>query len=250
MLLGVLFFLVQQTVLQQTLPGSPDDLARGKKLFESQCALCHGQTGLGGRGPNLAQSVLRRVGAADDKALIKLIQDGIPGSEMGGAWQMSDREVTQVAAYVRALGKIPAESLSGDPGRGQKIYRREGCVNCHVASGAGTGFGPELTEVGAKRSAEYLRDHLADPAKSLPDGFMMLRVVARNGKNITGVRVNEDSFTVQMQDSSGHSYSFRKRDLTSFTKLPGKSPMPSYGSLPAAERDDLIAYLASLRGKP
>src|SRR6266404_1217270 len=142
MLLGVLLL-----VLQQTLPDSPDDLARGKKLFESQCALCHGQTGLGGRGPNLARPVLRRVGAADDKALIKLIQYGIPGSEMGGAWQMSDREVTQVAAYVRALGKIPAESLSGDPGRGQMIYRREGCANCHVASGAGAGFGPELTDV-------------------------------------------------------------------------------------------------------
>jgi len=28
-------------------------VAVGRKIFESQCALCHGQNGGGGRGPNL-----------------------------------------------------------------------------------------------------------------------------------------------------------------------------------------------------
>src|SRR2546422_103580 len=100
-------------LLQQT----PEDLARGKKLFEGQCALCHGQTAEGGRGPSLARPTLRR--AADNDALVALIKNGVPGSEMEGAWQMTDREVRQVAAYVRSLGTMPQEKLPGDAARGQ-----------------------------------------------------------------------------------------------------------------------------------
>ena len=70
-------------------------LGKGKKLFEGQCALCHGQTAEGGRGPSLARPTLRR--APDNEALIKVIQNGVPGSEMEGAWQMTDREVRYAA---------------------------------------------------------------------------------------------------------------------------------------------------------
>jgi mono/diheme cytochrome c family protein len=40
------------------------DAAVGRKIFESQCALCHGQTGGGGRGPALNRPKLDR--APDD----------------------------------------------------------------------------------------------------------------------------------------------------------------------------------------
>jgi cytochrome c oxidase cbb3-type subunit 3 len=218
----------------------------GKRLFEGQCALCHGQTAQGGRGPNLAQPRLRR--APDDAAMFKLIQNGIPGTEMDGAWQMTDREIADVVAYVRSLGRLPRELLPGDAARGQTLYSKQGCASCHVVSGAGTGFGPELTEVGAKRSAANLREHLTDPGKSPPEGFMMVRAVMRDGRKLSGIRLNEDSFTVQIRDASGALHSLRKRDLTEYKKLPGESPMPSFRTRSAAELDDLVAYLASLRG--
>ncbi len=64
------------------------------------------------------------------------------------------------------------------------------------------------------------------------------------------MRVNEDTFTIQLRDASGRFYSFRKSDLTNLKKQPNVSLMPSYDSkLTPAELDDLIAYLASLRGE-
>src|SRR5262249_28718762 len=66
--------------LAAALAYAQDDLARGKKLYEGFCSLCHGQTGTGGKGPNLAQPILPR--AADDKALVEVIQQGIRGTEM------------------------------------------------------------------------------------------------------------------------------------------------------------------------
>ena len=36
------------------------EVARGRTLFEAQCAYCHGADGDGGRGANLARAALRR----------------------------------------------------------------------------------------------------------------------------------------------------------------------------------------------
>src|SRR5260370_512649 len=73
------------------------DLGAGRKIFESQCTLCHGQTGGGGRGPALNRPKLNK--APDDEALRRVISDGIE-PEMPGAWQLHPREVVSVAAYV------------------------------------------------------------------------------------------------------------------------------------------------------
>ncbi len=70
-----------------------------------------------------------------------------------------------------------------------------------------------------------------------------------DGARITGARVNEDTFTIQIRDYSGLLHSFRKSDLRELHKDWGKSPMPSYrDSLSGEELQNLVAFLASLRG--
>jgi cytochrome c1 len=105
-----------------------------------------------------------------------------------------------------------------------------------------------LTEIGARRSAAYLREALIDPAASAPEGFLIASVITRAGRNIRGVRVNEDSFTIQLRDDEDRFHSFRKNELRGLKKEFGVSTMPGYKTLAAAELDDLVAYLASLGG--
>lgn len=224
-----------------------DDLARGKRLYGGHCAPCHGQTAEGGRGPNLAQPKLRR--AATNQALFKVIQSGVPGSEMDGAWQMTDREIWQVAAYIRSLGSAVVERLPGDGERGKQLYASSGCAACHIVSGAGTGQGPDLSEIGARRSPAYLRESLVNPGKTAPEGFLMVHVVPRDGREVRGTRLNEDSFTLQIRGLDGNIHSLRKESLKQVKKLFGESPMPSYrDNFTPAQLDDLVAYLAGLRG--
>ncbi len=223
------------------------DAPAGRKIFESQCALCHGQAGGGGRGPALNRPQLDR--APDDAALRKVISDGLE-PEMPAAWQLTPREVENVAAYVRSLGSAPQEKLPGDPARGARVYEVRGCAGCHMVAGQGAGFGPELTAIGARRNAAWLRQTVLDPAASLPRGFAWMAATTAAGESVRGIRVNEDAFTIQMKDARGRFYSFRKADLRELRKLNGETPMPAYrGRLTDSELDDLVAYLARLRGK-
>ena len=225
---------------------TPDGLAQGERLFGSQCAYCHGPRGDGGRGANLAVPRLRH--AADDAALVQAISRGIPGTGMPGS-ALSARQARQVAAFVRTLGRVETEALSGDAARGRWVFEGKGaCGRCHTIAGRGGGLGPDLTDAGARSSPQYLREALLDPEKEVPGGFLQVRVVTGDGRRITGVRVNEDTFSLQLRDLSDQVHSFWKRELTEIHKDQGKSPMPAYRSLLApAEVEDLVAYLVSLQ---
>jgi putative heme-binding domain-containing protein len=229
------------------LPAGHADLARGQKLFQIHCARCHGAKGEGSRGPALARPKLPR--APDDAALLKVIEDGIRGTEMPGAGAMSEREMRQAAAYVRSLGKLPVKPVPGDAARGAEIYRGKGnCAACHSINGEGGVAGPDLSTIGASRSPSHLRESLLDPQAAVPEDYLLMTVVPKNGPSVTGLRVNEDSFSIQVRDSSGRSYSFWKSDVANIDKQRGKSPMPSYKEqLPDPELTDLVAYLASLK---
>ena len=228
------------------LPNSRADLARGEKLFEHHCALCHGLKGEGGRGPLLTKAKLPR--APDDATLLKVIENGIRGTEMPGADAMSERERLLTAGYVRSLGKVSLKPVPGDPARGAEIYRKGNCAACHSIRGEGGISAPELTAIGARRSAAYLRESIVAPEAAVPEGYLLVTVAAKNGQSVTGVRVNEDSFSIQLRDDAGRSYSFWKNEIAQIEKQTGKSPMPSYkGRLAEDELTDLVAYLASLK---
>lgn len=227
---------------------TPEDLAKGKRLFAGHCAPCHGPDGNGGHAANLAQPKLAR--APDDDSLFRVIKSGIEGTEMPAAWQMIDREIWLTAAWVKKLGQLPAEKIPGDAARGKTLYATKGnCQSCHTIRGVGGKFGPELSEIGLKRNAAYLKRSLLEPEAEVPDGFRYLKVVTRDGKSYVGVRLNEDTFSLLMMDASERVRAFWKHELKQIEGMKNPSPMPSYrGVLTAEEVDDIVAYLVSLRG--
>jgi cytochrome c oxidase cbb3-type subunit III len=233
---------------------------RGRSLFESQCARCHGITGGGAMGPSLRRPVLDR--APDDSAFALLLTSGIYERGMPPAWQLNPGEIGDVIAYVRSLGRTVGGKIVGDSARGRAVFAgKGGCPTCHVVSGVGGAFGPDLTIVGAARGPEYLRESLINPGAALPIGpqtsyvaaqfarYLPVHAVTADGHGVTGVRVNEDRFTIQVRSQSGVLYSLDKLTLRSLDKQFGRSLMPAYSNvLEPAEIDDVVAYLASLRG--
>jgi metallo-beta-lactamase class B len=236
---------------------SAGDIEGGKQLFNGMCVECHGAGGAGGDAPSLNRA--RLMHAPTDAALISILTNGIPNTNMPRIRRFTDTEMTQLVAYVRSLGRVAEAKVPGDAKRGADIYKNLGCAGCHIINGQGGNLGPDLSDIGFLRGAAYLKESVVDPAAALPKGVMQipsrgyaeylpLRIVTKKGDEVRGIRVNEDSFTIQVRDQAGKFYSLRKADLELLEKQMGKSLMPSFATrLAAPELDNLVAYLASLR---
>jgi ubiquinol-cytochrome c reductase cytochrome b subunit len=74
----------------------------------------------------------------------------------------------------RAGAVIPKEAatLAPELAKGREVYEAQGCSACHVLRGTGTAAGPDLTRVGGKRDAEWLKRFLKDPAAVRPGSSM------------------------------------------------------------------------------
>ena len=105
-----------------------------------------------------------------------------------------------------------------------------------------------------------LERSLTDPGSNLPldtslqersayPAYLVYRVVQKDGKVVEGMRIDEDSFTIQLRESGGRMRSIQKFGVQKIEPEPGKSFMPSYKEkLSATQINDLVAYLSSLGG--
>jgi putative heme-binding domain-containing protein len=236
----------------------PADVEQGKQTFEQRCSTCHGLDGGGAMGPNI-QGIPMRIGAP---VVALTIKNGMSGGMPAFAGQLTDAQIQQVILYLLTLTRKDSGTVTGDAAKGKEVYDASGCASCHILDGQGGDSGPELTKVGALRGPGYLKTTLLYPGSDLPQArvfletgglldYMFVHIVTNQGKTYEGTRVVEDSFHIVIRDAPGEFHSFQKSDLREFKKEPGKSVMPSFkDKLSGAQIDDLVAYLASLKGAP
>ena len=164
---------------------------------------------------------------------------------------MTQREIWQLVAHVRTLGRAGEGSVRGDVQKGAALVKgKGGCIQCHVLDGQGGHMGPPLTDIGTRRSPAYLRAKLIDPASDLTSEFSTVKVTTREGKTLNGVRMNEDTYSIQLRDNNLGLHSFWKQDLANVT-VERRTTMPSYAKrMTDQELNDIVAFLASTGGRP
>ena len=224
---------------------SEADVAEGAILYEDHCLSCHGVDGGGGKGPDLRRPTYHRAG--DDEALLDLIRVGILEAGMPRGWMMNTLERRQLGGYLRSIGRKAAVELPGDAERGRAVYERQGCSSCHIIQGKGGSLGPVLSEVGLRRGARHLRESILNPGADLPANTAFIEAISANGDETRGLLVNEDVFSLQVRDASNRFHSLDKRQLRELRRPEDQSLMLAY-DIEAAGLDDLVSYLAGLRG--
>ncbi|HEY6343846.1 MAG TPA: c-type cytochrome [Bryobacteraceae bacterium] len=220
------------------------DVENGSRLYRSNCFACHGPDGDGIPGVDFRRGQFKRASSDDD--LLRVIATGVPGTAMPPT-AVNDSARLALVAYLRSMHQ--SATGSGDAQRGRALFEgKGGCVACHRVNGNGSRLGPDLSEVGTIRSAEYLERKILAPAESILPEQRFVRVTTRQGTVITGRRLNEDTHTIQLIDQEERLRSFLKADLREYTLLT-TTTMPAYrDKFSAAELADLVTYLLSLKG--
>jgi putative heme-binding domain-containing protein len=227
----------------QTPANSPD----AAPLFSKNCAYCHGSRGQGGRGADLTTGIYTHGGS--DADLFKTIRNGIPGAMPPVA--ITDTDVWKLVAFVRKLGSAGiGEKAVGDAGAGKAIFEGKGnCSTCHSIGLIGGTVGPDLADVGRRRNLAYLTESLVSPEADVPIRYRAVEVVLKNGRTVSGIRLNEDDISIQLRDTNDNLRSFNKDNIQDI-RHDKPALMPPYGAiLSAKELNDVVAYLSSLRGE-
>ena len=150
-----------------------NDVEEGGKLFESNCATCHGMGASGSQsGPSLVG-----VGAA---AVDFQVGTGRMPMQMNGPQaykkpaQFNEEQTRQLAAYVASLGPGPAIPEAGvlddkgDSAKGGELFRTN-CAMCHNAAAAGGAltrgkFAPALANV----SGQHIYEAMVTGPQNMP----------------------------------------------------------------------------------
>lgn len=180
-----------------------ESIKSGTHLFAQYCIQCHGPLGEGCIGPALNRAAWRPTleggeknanfdeGAHDfmKRTIVRGRNSNQPGIQMP-AWSISengplnDQQIEDIIAFVQygdwsrvlqeaasatELGaELPSYSVGVDKAAQVKTTMlQKGCLNCHTLGKGGGKVAADLTDVGSRRTADWLKRWIKDP-KAMP----------------------------------------------------------------------------------
>jgi cytochrome c oxidase cbb3-type subunit 3 len=242
--------------------GNAKAIDEGRETFNETCTSCHGPDGAAGEmGPALGAPA-RRYAQATDAQIFEAIKNGIPGTQMPASRAvLSDEAIWKVAAYIRGLrGTAIDAPAPGDAALGEQVFAGKGeCTNCHVVKGKGGLVGPDLTNLAGTRKTTSIVDALTKPLhRVFGDGgaipkilipnttYQPVRVTAADGKTITGVLKNEDSYSLQVMGTDNQLHMFDRAKVKIVYEAKSLMPTDYDKRLTPDEFKNLLAYLTRL----
>jgi putative heme-binding domain-containing protein len=151
----------------------------------------------------------------------------------------------QAASRQAAASAQPA-TPAGDASRGKALVESSGCLDCHRINDRGSRLGPDLTDIGARRTPNLLEKAIVAPDEEVLPENRFVSLVTREGVTVTGRLLNQDAISVQLITPKEELKSYLRANLREYT-IVDKGLMPSaQGKLTDPQVADIVAYLLSL----
>jgi cytochrome c oxidase cbb3-type subunit III len=258
---------------QQRHFADPALVARGKGLYQSTCAACHGIDLRGGQqgGPNL----LRSQTVLSDKAgelIAPIVQGGRPNPPAGAppmpAFPLPPDDIKALAEYIHSVlgqagaqgrppeGELvpPEKILLGDAAAGRTYFAAR-CGSCHSVTGDLQGIASRVPDPralqdlwvsGSGGRGRGGRGRGADPAQAQP---IMVTVTPSSGPRVEGRLVRIDDFIVTLIQEDGTRRTFARNGDQ--PKVDVRDPADAHRKLvpELADKDmhNVTAYLWTLK---
>lgn len=232
-----------QDEFRNPLNGQAAAIEDGRKVYLKSCSGCHGPTGEGGRGPNLATG--RQIRRATDRQLFASLKNGVAGTDMPPT-PVGEDELWQLVAFVRSLSSPAYEvPVPGDEQAGAGVFGSKGeCSRCHMIAGRGGYLGPDLTNVGMLRSLNQIREAVQKPSERWTEGYQAVTAHLKSGRKIEGVLRDRTNYALTILDATGQLHLLKQNEVTDY-RLSTRSLMPeTRGRLSAEEIRDVIRFLS------
>jgi len=156
---------------------------------------------------------------------------------------------------VKRLGSViqPQQilALTGDAGRGKKVFFENAavsCKNCHRIGTEGKQIGPELSAIGKKYSRGQLLESILEPSKLIDPKYVTYLAELEDGRLVTGLLLKKDDNEVVLKDAQDKEIRVPAKEIERIVPLT-QSLMPDLllRDMTAEQVADLLAYLSSLK---
>jgi len=241
--------------------GSKEDpvaVERGRKVFGTYCAGCHGVAGKGGPGaPDLVRSLLV---LEDEKGILiaPVIRDGRPDKGMPKL-NVTEPQISDIVAWLHvqtyAAGHRTTyefkDVVTGDAEKGKAYFNSAGgCSSCHSATG-------DLAGVAAKLDPISLQSRWLQPRQTGRRGAgphsagsaPTATVTLPSGETFAGTIDHIDDFTISLRDSKNQFHSFTRNGDT--PKVEVHDPLQTHTDMlrkyTDADIHNVTAYLVTLK---
>ncbi len=237
----------------------PAAVERGRKVFATYCAGCHGVAAKGGPGaPDLVRSLLV---LDDEKGILiaPVIREGRPDKGMPKL-NLTEAQIADVVAWLHvqtyAAGHRTTyefkDVLTGNAEQGKAYFNGAGgCSSCHSVTGDLAGIAAKMDPISLQ--SRWLQPRPTGrrrgaPANS-PGATPTVTVTLPSGETFTGTIDHIDDFTVSLRDSNNQFHSFTRNGDT--PKVEVHDPLQAHTDMlrkyTDADIHNVTAYLATLK---
>ncbi len=205
--------------------------------------------------PEIGQKFLNGVSQAEQGAKLSAVQFSdiikrYPQDLLPKANQLLDRMRQTEQAKLAKLDSLIALLDAGDAERGRNLFASEKskCATCHRIGDVGGKIGPDLTTIGANRSARDLLESIVFPSASIVRDYEPFRIATSDGRVFAGLIVRENDAEIVIQQQSGDPVTIPRDDIEILSPS-DVSIMPKglEENLSEQQLADLVAYLRSLQ---
>ena len=213
----------------------PFERSRDAEVAAAFLAAMKGARGLTGLAPHQFSDVIKRYPPELLPAANELLQQ-------------IRAEEQQKLARLDALHPLLAH---GDPARGRELFfaEKSKCATCHRVADKGKKIGPDLTTIGANRSAADLLESIVFPSATIVRDYEPYTAVTTDGRVLNGLIARETGETLFLQQPTGEPTALRREEIDELVPAT-VSIMPNglEKALTEAELADVVAFLGSLKG--
>jgi mono/diheme cytochrome c family protein len=238
-------------------PGDPAVIERGRNIYSTNCAFCHGADTRGGSsGPSLLRSAV----VLDDKngeSIGPVVQAGRADRGMP-KFPLSADQIADLAAFLHSFTvngydssrQRPTTIVVGNASAGEAVFKNR-CASCHSTTGDLMGLATRIADPRVLQQSWLMpgstvgRGGAPVPARARPPTAV---VTLPSGQRFEGELERVDDFFVAIRTADGTRRAFRTTDGI---KVDVKDPLVAHRELlptfTDAEIHNLTAFLVTLK---
>ena len=239
-------------------PADPAAIERGRTLYSSGCAFCHGADARGAQGPDLARS-LYVTNDEGGRVLGEFLKAGRPANGMPPFPTLTAGDLADLSAFLKTRVTAsrarppmdPASIVVGNAMAGAAYFNGAGrCSTCHSPTG-------DFKGIGARYNPVVLQGRMINPrvvgggrgVTVPPPPSATVKVTMPGGQVVAGRLVSVNDFFVTLVDGNGV-----RRTIDRDNEVPKveiSDPLDAHRQQMLAYTDrimhDLVAYLVTLK---